>query len=263
MIDSTLRWPPERFYWAVLESQPCSGELPIGLLPGLEDMVPAPDLHAVCTPLDEHRVAVCALPSAELGGIEPSVTALLPTTTPEFISAAPERFNLLVGSMEPRRLRHARMRRHALRMAAALTVAALVSLGFTRRAHYWNELATRNDAAASALARVMVPGATDLGGELARVRASSGTAAVHAPAAAPRLAGLLAAWPAKSSCKPLSLAVDPDSIAISLTVEGGPSEFLNAFHAPDGWMMDEPRVNTAGPLTRVNLHLQPKEGAGT
>lgn len=260
------RWPAERFYWAVLEAPGYarSGPLAPGLRASLEDELPVAidSLHAVGTPLDDQRLVVCAAPWEALQALEPGTLSLTPESLPDFAAGGtPESLNLLTGEFEPIPIRRGRARRNLLAMAACLACSALLSFGLLRRAHAWtNAAAQAHIATELVLKNVAVPSPEALTLELRRLGGTPHTIKSDTPAAdaALTLASLLNTWPAQVPSKPQSLAINASGLSVAVTVEGDPSPFLKAFKAPQGFTQDEPQINTAGTVTRVNLRLRPK-----
>jgi hypothetical protein len=268
--EAILRWPAERFYWTVLEAPGITrgGELPVGLRAAFEDEVPVSgdELHAVCAPMGGGRLLVCAAERRDLEAIDPATLSHTPESVPGFIEAAdaqPGALELLVGAFEPRPVRRARAHRRAVAISTLLLCSALVGVGLMRRAA--NERAAAalaGDATARTLASISMSSADALSMELVRLRGFTHPEQVARTEAeaTPALAALLAAWPAKVPSKPQSIAVNTSGIAVSLTVDGDAGPFLGALKPPAGWSLDEPRLNTAGSVTRVNLQLRPSEG---
>lgn len=265
------RWPAGRFYWSVLEA-PASiraGPLPAGLLVLLEEDVPLEGeaLHAVCAPMGQGRMAVCAAPRSLLEALPPGTLSLCPEQIPGCLGGAvePASFNLLVGKLEPPPLRRAKARRRLLLAAAVLACSALLSLGLLRRARHDEAIAlARASATAAAMTQASVSELT-LPRELEALRRAASAQKLRpssAPDAAPALAALLGAWPAQVPSRPQSVLIDGASASIELSVEGDPSPFLRAFRAPRGWTLAEPRLNTAGSLTRLSLTLRRSAGEG-
>lgn len=266
-----LSWPADRFYWALLEAPGVkrTGELPAGLLPMLEEDAPADtaDLHAVCVPLSDGRLAVCAAEKSELSEVSSEAPSLTPDALPPFIDwpgVTPERFNLLVGSFEPRPLRTARLKRHAFAAAVVLACGLLITIGLQRRATRWTERAESARAAAAGVAAEFTQSgrADDLAAEAARLRGTRDALARAAPPpdASLALAAVLHAWPANVPSKPQSISVGQSGVSISVSVEGDAAAFLRAFSPPRGWTLDEPRLNTADKVTRLALQLRPAGG---
>jgi hypothetical protein len=270
-MTQRLSWPSDHFYWALLDVPGVkrTGELPVGLLPMLDEDAPidSADLHAVCVPIADGRLAVCAIEKSELSVVPPDTLALTPDALPPFIESpgiTPERFNLLVGSFEPRPIRTARIKRHAFAAAAVLLCGLLIAVGLHRRAARWGERAGSARSAAARLAEIVSPGGRpeELATEAARLRGTRDALAKAAPPpdASVALAAVLHAWPANVPSKPQSISVGQSGVSISVSVEGDAAAFLKAFAPPPGWMLDEPRLNTADKVTRLALQLRPAGG---
>jgi len=260
-------WPAASFYWSVLDAPACRdrGQLPAGLRSGLEADLPIPveTAHAVVAPMGDGRVVVCAVPRARLESLDASVLSLIPTTIPESIAADldPAVFNLLIGEFEPRPLSRARARRHLVGAASLVLCAALISLGLLRRANHVQELTRVTSAAAKATLDSTGGDALHLMGELERLRRASRLTSrtpPDAPDAAAALASLLSGWPARVPSKPMSIQVGGQGALVEVAVEGDPTPFLGALKLPDGWTLREPRLNTAGGLTRLSLTMRPE-----
>jgi hypothetical protein len=266
-----LTWPADRFYWAVLDAPGVkhTGPLPAGLLPMLEEDAPADatDLHAVCVPLADGRLVVCAAGRSDLAEVPPDVLSLTPCSLPCFVESlgvTAERFNLLVGAFEPRPIRAHRIKQHAFAAATILLCGLLVGVGLHRRCSRWEERAESARVAAASIAeKVTTTGrADDIAAEAARLKGVRDALAKAAPQpdASLSLAAVLHAWPANVPSKPQSISVSSTGVSISVSVEGDAAAFLKAFTPPPGWTLDEPRLNTADKVTRLALQLRPLGG---
>ncbi|MBK9189241.1 MAG: hypothetical protein IPM33_09835 [Phycisphaerales bacterium] len=143
-MTQRLTWPTNRFYWATLDAPGVRrvGPIPTGLLPLLEDDVPAnaDDLHAVGVPLSGGRLGVCAAEAAALRAVPPGVLSLTPEALPSFLASqglSPDQFNLLAGAFEPLPLRRRRFHRHAFAAGTVALCAALLAVGLHRRTAHW------------------------------------------------------------------------------------------------------------------------------
>lgn len=266
-----LRWPSHRFFWSVLDAPGVrvTGELPTALLDEVSGDIPVSveDVHVVVTPTDAGKVVACAVRRAELDVLGPSARSLVPDQIPGSIGvdADPQRLNLLVGMYEPQSSRRENTRRHMRRAAVLMVLAGLVTIGFVRRARYWNSVERDSRTASEALAREILPEQSTavidlaLDAELARLRRATQVNGMVAPPAdaTVHLANLLNAWPSGIASKPQSIAIAGSGISISASVEGDASPFLKAFKPPRGWTIDEPRINSSGNITRLSLQLRP------
>lgn len=266
-----LTWPADRFYWAVLDAPGLkrTGQLPAGLLPMLEEDAPADaaDLHAVCAPLADGRLAVCAAKRSDLAEVPPNVLSLTPGSLPQFVESlgvSPARFNLLVGAFEPRPIRAHRIKQHAFAAATIILCGMLVGVGLHRRSSRWEERAESARVAAASIAAQVIPAGRpdDITAEAARLKGTRDALAknVLPPDASLSLAAVLHAWPANVPSKPQSISVSSTGVSISVSVEGDAAAFLKAFTPPPGWTLDEPRLNTADKVTRLALQLRPLGG---
>lgn len=258
----SVRWPPDRFYWSVLASPGFSriGELPPGLHAAFEEDVPVPleSLHAVCAPIGDGQILVCAAPRADLASLELDLRSVTPESLPGLGVVDPLVLNLLVGAFEPRAVKTARIRRHLLAMTTVALCAALAVAGLLRRAGALRNLAEEATQGLGSILESALPagppGALVL--EIERARRES-AAVIEPPAdAALALASILSVWPTQVPSIPQSLQVGGDRASISVTLEGEPTTFLRALAAPTGWALEEPRVGRAGSFTRVQLQMR-------
>jgi hypothetical protein len=261
-----LRWPPERFFWAVVEAPAWrggrSGLLPPGLLVEAADGLPVPieDLQVVGAACGDGRVVICAARRDEVAAVDAGAVSLTPETLPGCVEADadPSALDLLVGEFEPLVMRRARLRRHAGLAATIVACATLAAIGLGRRADHWDGIATSAREARLELAARAAPGVAPdrLALEVARLR--SAAAGGRPPRdAALTLASLLDAWPRAAAATPQSIVVGDSGVSVSVSVEGEPSAFLGALRPPEGWTLDDPRLNAAGGVTRLTLQMRP------
>ncbi len=259
-----LRWPAERFYWALLEAPGWVRPGPIadGLREPLADEVPGEvELHAACAPLGDGTVLACAAVVTEVEPLRAEALSLTPEDLPEFARGRcdPSTLNLLTGPFEPLPVRAARRRAHALAAGTVAACALLAAFGLMRRAEAWraDEQAAR-DAAVVAIAAAAPDG--DLLAERDRLLREAQRAAAqrHANDAAADLASVLDGWPARASCQVQSIGVNAEGASVAVTLREDPGAFLGALSPPDGWALDEPRLNAgAGGETRVSVRIRP------
>lgn len=262
-----VEWPPERFFWAVLETtsirKPC--ELPTTLLTELQEDLPCPveETHAMCAPTKDGRIVVCAAKRVELDGMVEIASCLTPARLPAELSAfvSPTSLNLLVGDFEPSVTRHARVRQHVFAAALVFLAAVLGSVGLHRRAEHDRALAAKYDSQLRFIpeSAVATPGQISVEDLrlLAEAASKSGIQAFDTPS---DLADLLRAWPASVPSTPQSISLAADAVSVSVKIDGDPTPFLTAFHAPSSWKLEQPRVNTSGEVSRVNLELRRQNG---
>ncbi|MBL8764393.1 MAG: hypothetical protein JNM07_09010 [Phycisphaerae bacterium] len=261
-------WPAERFYWSLIEAHGlrACGPLPPDLYESLSQDIPetpaaidhANALHAVCVPTSA-GLLICAARGHELAGVPADTLCLRPDRVPLECDADPTRINLLVGPYEPRPIRRARWTRHGLGAATMLTCGLLISLGIHRRSVHEMERGTLLRQSEAALLASISPEMTSerLPAELDRLRRGATRAARPTPDATIALSELLKSWPTVAPCAPLSISVSESAMAVAVTVEKDATPFLQAFGAPGGWTLDEPRLNTSGDTIRLSLLLRP------
>lgn len=270
-MTSRLSWPADRFYWAVLDAPGVSrpGQLPTGLYPILDEEIPADtaELHAVCVPAADGKLAVCAIETIDLAEVPVDSLSLTPSELPAFVESlgvSAERFNLLSGSFEPRPLRSRRIRRHAFSALTVLLCVSLLAVGLHRRSLRWEARAESARIATSRVANLVTATGRveDIRAEAARLEGTRDALAQASPPpdASLSLAALLESWPARVSSRPQSITVGPEGIAVSVAVEGDASAFLGAFSPPPGWTLAEPRLNASDTVTRLSLQLRPAGG---
>ena len=269
------------FYWSIVTAPGIkrAGVAPAGvLLQAAEDFpVPADSVHAVCRPTGTGdggggggEVIVVAAERDALAALSGTIDRLAPEGFPECIGDAatfgPQELNLLIGEFEPPALRAARIKRHTLRAVVVVAVCILAAIGLFRSSRAWEENALTNTNAAMALLRDTVQGTrdADMANAVTALRdASLAAGKLHqARDASESLAALLAAWPTKLPSKPQSISVTESGISISVLVEGDPTPFIQALHAPPGWKLEEPRLNSipasgsTPATTRLSLEMR-------
>lgn len=258
-------------FWSVVEAPQWQrkGQVPDSLLDeAILDMpVAAGDVFAVGAPDGHGRLVVCACRRDAITKVPAELQRWNPDGVPSELGAAcdPEEFNLLVGEYEPR---SQRLHRWRMRWATACVLAAIAGMlvmGAGRRAEHAKSARAGIDAATAAL--LSSSGFTDesaVRAELERMRVQEAAAAlVRRPIdVTPALGAILAAWPGEVASRPGSIGVGESAATVNVTVDGDPSEFLRAFKAPNGWALEQPRVNTTGGATRIALQLRAREEAG-
>lgn len=289
-----LTWSAERFYWTLLDvpagrsgarafTSAHAFPLPPGLRIAMQDDVPVPmeTLHAVGIGLSSIAgstpkiLAIAASREDLADALSTDAVSLTPGSIPALAHSVeqvtPGQLNMLIGEFEPRATRRARTMRHLLSMAAVLAAAGLLGIGLNRRAEHAEALAIAAKSHAATLLTQLTNGspAKDREGlqrTLAYTRALR--TAMHDPEATtnamPALVSALKTWPLSATATPQSLGVsgnDGGLATISVSVEGDPAEFLHHVTPPEGWTLDEPRLNASGSVTRVVLTLRPaKDG---
>jgi hypothetical protein len=256
------------------------GPVPRHFLPSLEESIPlsADKLHGVGVPLGDGRAVVCAVAIDELAHTGRHATSLTPQEVPDAVRAAcgaelsPSSFELLVGPFEPAEQRSLR-NRSVLRMAAAVLVfCGLLSVGFERRAAHWRAVEASAQAAARNIRATLDlpqanPGTADVeivSASVESLKAVRRAAAESKPSpdAALALAELFRGWPATDASDTQSIGISGGVVTVSTAVRGDPRRFLDALRVPEGWTLDEPRLNSAGELTRMTITMRYSQGGG-
>lgn len=239
-------------YWAVLDAPGIHpGPLPEILHPMLSEDIPEPidDVHAVCTPT-KRGLLVCAVPKRRLRQVPSEASESLPASLPSgWENAAKlESLNLLVGSFEPPAVTRARRRLVRNCVGAAIVATLGIGVGMNDlRLKSEFQTKTLRDTTMEAVHSVVHQNASrsDVLDELAVLRREAAAMAARpsVPDAAVDLAALLAAWPVDSRCDVRSLSVN--SAGATSTVEvptEETSKFLAELKPPNGWALDEPRL---------------------
>jgi len=254
------QWPPERFYWSVIDGVELRrpGPLPLGLLTLAADDIPVDidTLHAVGATTADGRILVCAAARAALEQLDPQTNSLTPSSVPPDIDADAGELELLVGRFEPRSVRQRRTRHHTSLAATLLICSAFIALGLHRRAA--TDLRSARDfadARSTLLTESGIP-AEDL-----TRRAEQARAIEASRASAPRditadLAALLRVWPDTSDATVETISFADGRVLASVSLDSDPGTFLAAFTPPPGWKLQEPRLNSARGLTRMSLELR-------
>ncbi|HMN39727.1 MAG TPA: hypothetical protein PKE29_02710 [Phycisphaerales bacterium] len=262
-------WPPECFYWAELDACGWSGRgpLPPGLLAPLAEQLPVElaDVHPVAARLDTDRVLICAVPRAALAELDASMLELKPAALPPGTGAGASvnDLNLLVGEFEPAPVRAVRRARHAHFALTLLFCAALLAAGLVRRGVCASAAGAAAARASDEILRSAPEHRDDALARNARAMQAIADAArrVRPPTdASPALAELLKSWPTSVPSKPQSISITPDGISLSVVLDGDAAPLLAAFKPPPGYVIDEPRLSSAGTVTRLSLHLRPSPG---
>ncbi len=290
MIASTshdtlhLRWPAERFYWAILDtsSMPVSvrsrqerlGYLFESVLPG----VAIEEVQTVYQPLpgDTKRILACGLPKKVLEDeVDPSAVTLTPESLPSFLEGSIDlaRLNLLTGSFLPQAVRHLR-RRWRLHVCLILTFcAALLIVGLERRTSVHrrtiNDLTAAHDTIIKQVlgSDTAFPEALPGAGELrliAQRRRLEQTRSYDLPIneidnAAAILARLLALWPQDLHIQTQSIAITTSSITARASVPtmADAQTLADAFTSMNGWRLRQPQSEARRDRIDVTLRFEP------
>lgn len=283
-----LRWPAERFYWAILDASSMPGR-PTGrsrrqherlgylfesVLPG----VTIEEVQAVYQrlPGDATRILACGLPKNVLNNdVDASAVTLTPESAPGFLEGPVDlaRLNLLTGSFLPHAVRHLR-RRWLLHVCLIFTFcAALLIVGLERRTnlhrHWISDLAAAQETIIKQVLgpNTPLPGAG--GGELrliAQRRRLEQTRSDDLPVsevgnAAAILTRLLALWPHDLHAQTQSLSITSSSITVRAAVPtmADAQTLADAFTSINGWRLQQPQSEVRRDRVDVTLRFEPNQ----
>jgi hypothetical protein len=263
-MTTELRWPCERFFWAVIDApgvKPKGGDVPVGLLTQLQEEVPVAleEVHAVSTAVPEGKLIVCAARREDLRGLPEGCLSLAPDDVPQLIEPKIDAaaINLLVGDFEPLALRRELSRRRTMMILTAAAATCLAAVGLVKRADGWTRAGQQARTAISALAASPVALRADL--ERLRKAPRVDTKALTPPDASVAMASLLSAWPKELECQTESVNIGPSTMTLAVTVSKDARPFLSALKPPEGWTIDEPRLTATADGSRLHLALHRKE----
>lgn len=271
-MSRSMRLPAERFYWAVLPV-PGAGRMltasPAALTQMLEPDVPLPpsELHAAFVRLDDQRVLACAIARAELASAD--AISIRPAAAPDFVGRPFDlgSLELLTGEFLPRPIRRERSLRRVALLSSLLVIAALLCIGFARRAAHWRSVEAGADAAARSVLAAAIGSPADaragvaiLAEHLERER-SLQRAAPDTPDAVQTLSDLLGAFPRGTELRTELVSITPTTVSVNLVFPGDPQPFLRGLRRMQGWSLDEPRLSKDGASTRVSIQYRRKEAA--
>ena len=296
MIGSTahdgphLRWPADRFYWAILDASSMPGRPTVrsrrqherlgylfeSVLPG----VTIEEVQAVYQrlPGDAKRILACGLPKNVLkNDVDASAVTLTPESTPGFLEGPVDlaRLNLLTGSFLPQAVRHLR-RRWRLHVCLIFTFcAALLIVGLERRTnlhrHWISDLAAAQETIIKQVLgpNTTLPGAGAGAGELrliAQRRRLEQTRSDDLPVsevgnAAAILTRLLALWPQDLHAQTQSISITSSSITVRASVPtmADAQTLADAFTSINGWRLQQPQSEVRRDRVDVTLRFEPNQ----
>ena len=289
MNELHVRWPAERFYWAVLDGSPLPGASwlagrrrlkQLGYL--FENVIPGvaiEEIQAVYRqlPSSGRRYLACGVPRERLREeLDAQAVTLAPESMPSFIEEPldPAELNLLTGPFLPQAIRTARRR---LLPAAALLLAAcsaLLTLGLERRVRATEAEAQAVLAAwAAILQEVLGAGALQAGSQPPQLRLTAELRQLEQtrrddPVAndivdcAVVLGRLLSLWPSDLSTRTESIAVAPESLSLRATVANmaDAQRLADALRPLSGWQLEQPQSEAQRDAVIVGLRFQPEGG---
>ena len=289
MIGSTshdgphLRWPAERFYWAILESPDVSlgrvlqtrraiqrlGYLFESALPGEA----IEQIQAVYQRLPGHsrRFVACGVPTQLLEReVDQSALTLSPQSMPSFVDASidPARLNLLTGPFLPKAVQHLR-RRWLLHVCVIATLcASLLVLGLERRVGLHRRAGDDLVAAQNTTIRQVLGTSVPFPGAGAELRLtaerrrleqtrSDDITVTDVSSASTILARLLALWPQNLHAQTRSLSITARSITLRATVPtmADAQTLADAVAPLEGWRLQQPQSEARRDQVDVTLRF--------
>lgn len=220
-VLTTVNWPAERFYWALIHGSTAGvlanrggrqlDHLPEGLLDEIQGRLPEPleYLHAVAIPWQTDAreqtrtgLLVCAARIDDLRTVPTTVRVVAPAAVPDCVHLPgvpiADRLNLLVGPFEPPAFRRRRRLRHAVAAVWLVALSSLILIGLHRRAEAHDQrVASARAGVAMLLADTPARSADELASLVERTvrtldQAQRVPASLDATAG---LAAILGAWP--------------------------------------------------------------------
>jgi hypothetical protein len=262
--DTHLTWPPQRFYFAVVDAPPSrrSRRSIEQILYAAEPQLPVPleELHAATAPGTNGRIIFCAVPREALQEVPHSALTLSPSELPEFLvdEAAPEQFNLLTGPFEPQRIRRMRRAGNVFVALTMVVVGAAIIFGLRRRTAACDEAATAHTTTIQTVTQRAIQSTQAhqstqqlflmLTAELRTLRQTRSTGIVDPQLfdAPGTLADVLALWPSELNARTESLSVTRTQIVIRAEVPASADvqRLADSLSQLPGWQLRQPRVDS-------------------
>lgn len=283
-----LRWPADRFYWAILDTSTMPGRLTVrsrrqherlGYL--FESVLPGVTIEQVQAvyqrlPGDAKRVLACGIPCNVLEQeVDQAALTLSPQTAPAFVAERiePAALNLLTGHFCPGSVRRAH-RRLILSIGLALTLCAvLVIVGLERRTSAQGRAQDDVFTARTAILEQVLGSAAPISGKgipgagaelrmtaerrrLEQTR-SHDVAVSELHDSARVLARLFALWPSEIPTQTQSLSISSTSITIRAQVPGmaDAQRLAYALARFPNWQLHQPQSESRRDHVQVTLRL--------
>ncbi len=279
-----LRWPADRFYWAILDTSSMPGRLTVrsrrqherlGYL--FESVLPGVTIEQVQAayqrlPGDAKRVLACGITRNVLEQeVDQCALTLSPQTAPAFVDERiePAALNLLTGRYCPGVVRRAH-RRLILSIGLALTLCAvLVILGLERRTSAQRRAHDDVFTARTAILEQVLGSAAPAPGMGAELRLtaerrrleqtrSHDVAVSELHDSARVLARLLGLWPSDVPAQTESLAISSTSITIRAQVPSmaDAQRLADALALLPNWQLHQPQSESRRDHVQVTLRLR-------
>ena len=235
-IHDRLRWPPDRFFWAILDVKSLPkrrraarqqfGYLFENVIPGL----PIEHVHAQYCKVDSSTLIACGLPAEVLRSSElTDALTLTPDSLPQFIThklgvtSLPRELHFLTGAYAPKRLRLLGRRLKLLVASIIVVCACSVVFGMERRIdHLQNRLRTIEEHTSHGCLQMVPVGSSHqpprlrLVAELRRLEQTRSEVAqnIQPDNCGPHLASLLRSWPRNVHLLTESVSITPNAISV-------------------------------------------------
>ncbi|MCI0353303.1 MAG: hypothetical protein L0Z53_28115 [Acidobacteriales bacterium] len=285
-----LQWPPERFYWAVLDGSAVPrvngrmnqqlGYLFENVLPG----IPIEGVQAVYQPLPggAGKFIACGLPQSVIAQeVSPAALTLSPNELPGFIgkqcpSQPTPALNLLTGAFTPEPIKRL-SRRWMFQLAAMLAFgAATIVFGLERRArnvhHQFDAIVLKQNAIYDNILGPAPTGsqppALRLLAELRQLELTR-TAEVSPDSKHENctliLAGLMEAWPTELHLQTESISIAPTAVTLrgQVPTMADAQGLANALAQLSGWQVAQPQSEAHRDLVDVTVRLDRLEKKGS
>jgi hypothetical protein len=268
-----LRWPANRFYWAIVEERNLRTHVRIGAASYLAEPifpVPLEQLQVTAAPLDDGRVLVCGLDKSSLESVDrATVVALYPEQPPPMIegvgNAAIGRLNMLRGCYLPRTIRTARFHLILIGAIALVAVATLLCTGLSNRtSHLMDQIARSRERIAETQRTVLghsnnrhdQPPELRFTAELRRLQQTRSVPPIALADATATLQLLLACWPENLHTTTELMSITATSITVRFEI---PSAELSALEESlqnlDGWQRQQPEITNRGDLAMIAIRF--------
>lgn len=275
-VAATVLLPPERFYWALLDTRTLLGgtaarRAHLGYLFEAYLPVPVECVHAVYTRIGDGRVLACGMSCDELDEYTQALT-LGPESLPAFLdtpAAHAGSINLLVGRFEPTRVRWARGRLAIIACALVAACAVSMIIGQSRRGEDFTGRVDRfRRATADVYDSVLGPSSSSLPPaarltaelrSLGRTRAAGGDE-LGLQDISPTLSAMLARWPRGLHVTTQSLRTSRHLIALEIRApdQASAERLERELRAPPGWRVGQPTVQRERDGLSVRVRMEPE-----
>jgi len=279
-----IRWPADRFYWAIVNRLPAGVH---GRGRARDDAVRFLFEHVTPVPVEDLAIAVqrigngsngpwivCGVERVRLAGaVTPSTVSLTPVDIPAFLSEAlhvnPQNLNVLTGMDAPPAVRRVVGITKKVCMFGFICGAALLATGFELRTAHLSSLRDEVSVAQEQMIEtVFGDTASQLPPELrltAEIRAlDRAPVTVRDTDAARTMEAMFAYWPSQPSLRVYHLTVTAQMIAIEAHCDNVQSaqDLVTSLRGMPGWRAESPSIQNREDGTRLTLTMTAGETTG-